>query len=76
VTSGGKLPLPSDLTSDFLQVIPCPNGFQITGNDAHGVKECLVDGSLNVKTSFADGSGNTWFGSSEVFALIVDVPTL
>lgn len=72
VTSGGKLPLPSGLTADYLQVLPCPNSFQITSNDAHGVNECLVDGSLTVKTSFRDDSGNTWYGSSEVFALIAE----
>lgn len=72
VTSGGKLPLPSGLTADYLQTIPCPNSFQITGNDAHGINECLVDSSQTVKTSFQDGEGHVWFGSSEVFALLVE----
>jgi len=76
ITSGGKLPLPSNLSATTLQVIPGPNSFQITGNDAHGIHECLIDAALNVKTSFADGSGNTWFGSSAAFAMIVDAPAL
>lgn len=75
VLSGGKLPLPGGISTTTLQVMPGPNSFDAsnTGNPAHGVNECLVDGSQNVKTSFSDGGNvHVWYGSSAVFALLYE----
>lgn len=70
--TGGQLTLPPDLPATTLQTMTGSNSFQITDHDAHGNKECYVDSDLNCLSSFEDGEGNTWFGSSGVFALLCD----
>jgi len=75
VLTGGNLPLPAGFSASTLQVMPGPDSYDYSNpsNPAHGVNQCLVDASQNVFTSFADGSGNEWYGSSSVFALLCDV---
>ncbi len=72
----GVIPLPAGFTDTTLQVIPGTNSFQVVDHPAHGQKACYVDTNRNVITSFEDGEGNTWYGSSQVFAVLSDTPSL
>jgi hypothetical protein len=72
VLMGGKVPLPPGLSGTTLEVMTGANSFQIVDHDAHGQKECFVDGDLNSLCSFEDGEGNVWYWSAGVFGLICD----
>ncbi len=74
VATGGKVPMPPGFSATTLQTMTGANGFQIVDHPAHGQKACYVDGDLNAQCTFEDGEGNTWFGSSGVFALLYDAP--
>lgn len=76
VPTGGKIPPMGSLPATTLQCMTGPNGFVINGNDAHGVRLCQVDSSGNAWCTFEDGEGNVWPGSSGVFGLLCDVPTV
>ena len=56
----GMIALPSRYGGTTLQTMTCADGFQIVDHPAHGQKECFVDATLNVLTSFEDGEGNVW----------------
>ncbi|HEY0263492.1 MAG TPA: hypothetical protein VGC07_03115 [Granulicella sp.] len=71
--STGAVPAPN-MSTETMQVIFSPDGFQIVDHPTHGVAACLMDAALNVSTMFEDGEGTTWFGSSSGFCLICDVP--
>jgi hypothetical protein len=72
------LPLMAGMPTDSIQVMPGIDGYQITDNDAHGVKENYLqeqpDGSFNVLRVFEDGEGNEWQASGSVLALLYDTP--
>jgi hypothetical protein len=75
ISSGGKLVLPGGVVGSSLQVMLGPNSFDAStpANPAHGVYECFMDSSLNVKTSFDDGgAAHVWYGSSSVFGLMYE----
>ena len=74
VPTGGKIPQLAGMPATSLQTMTGPNGFQITGNDAHGVRNCSVDQHGNAACTFEDGEGNIWQGSSGVFGLLCDLP--
>jgi hypothetical protein len=74
ILTGGKLPLPPGYDATTLEVMTGANSFQINDNDCHGQRECYVDGDLNALTSFEDGEGHVWYGSSGTFGVISDTP--
>ncbi len=71
----GTAPAPTSVTTNTLQCIFTPDGFQIVDHPTHGVAACLMDANLNVFTMFEDGEGTTWFGSSSGFCLVCDTPS-
>jgi hypothetical protein len=75
VLTGGVVPAMPNLSSKTLQIMTGPNGFQVTPNDCHGVRQCFVDADLNSTANFEDGDGNIWYGSAGVFGLLYDQPT-
>jgi hypothetical protein len=73
-TSTGHIPSPASVSTDTLQCIFTPDGFQIVDHPTHGVANCLMDSGLNVFTMFEDGAGTTWYGSASGFCLVCDTP--
>jgi hypothetical protein len=72
LANGASLMLPANAANgaDLEAILGSSDGtYEAGSNHAQGVGACYLDDNLSVHITFNDGSGDTWFGTADMFAV-------